>query len=139
MSDHHSSAGVSQASRAAGHEVTDADASPLVKAGIALAVTMLVGFVGMLVMFRTLVYVQPMYDKTEDAHPLSATRVTATGPRLQPDPPREKGELKTFEDNVLTTYDWVDADARVARIPIDRAIHILAASGLPGTAAGSTD
>lgn len=130
MSDHHSSVEVSQVSLAAGHEVTDADAAPLVKAGIALAVIMLVGLVGMLVMFRTLTYVQPLYDPAEAPHPLSTTRAGASGPRLQPDPPREKAALQTFENNLLTTYDWVDAD-KVARIPIDRAIDILAAAGLP--------
>ena len=54
MSDHSSPVEVDGASRAAGHEVTDADAGPLVRVGIALAVIMLVGFVGMLLMFRTL-------------------------------------------------------------------------------------
>jgi len=124
---------VDAASRAAGHEVTDADAAPLVRVGIALAVIMLVGFVGMLVMFRTLLYVQPLYDVVDDAHPLSTTRAVATGPLLQPDPPRQKAELRQYEDNLLTTYDWIDQEGRVARIPVDRAIDILAASGLPET------
>jgi len=134
LSDHSSPVEVDGASRAAGHEVTDADAGPLVRVGIALAVIMLVGFVGMLLMFRTLLYVQPIYDAAEVPHPLSATRAVATGPRLQPDPPREKEELRQYEDNLLTTYEWIDQEGRVARIPIDRAIDILAINGLPQTA-----
>mgnify|MGYP006919309633 CR=1 FL=1 len=131
MSDHSNSAGVSGASRAAGHELSDADAKPLVRVGIALAIIMLVGFVGMLLMFRTLVFAQPLYDTVQQAHPLSSSRALATGPRLQPDPPRQKAELRLYEDNLLTTYDWIDQEGKVARIPITRAIEILAASGLP--------
>lgn len=142
MSDHSTSSGVSEAARAAGHEVTDAHAGPLARAGIALAVTILVGFIGMLVMFRTLAYVQPLYDSEAEAHPLSESRSLHTGPRLQLDPPRQKVELREFEDKQLTGYDWVDEDARVARIPIDRAIEILATTGLPqkaGSGAAATD
>jgi hypothetical protein len=133
LSDHNSHIEVDGVSRAAGHEVTDADAGPLVRAGIGLAIVMLVGFVGMLVMFRTLLFVQPLYDADADkaAHALSATRAVSTGPRLQPDPPRQKAELRVYEDNLLTTYDWIDQEGRVARIPVDRAIDILATAGLP--------
>ncbi|MDA0333856.1 MAG: hypothetical protein O2782_01690 [bacterium] len=131
MSDHGNPAEVSGASRAAGHEVSDADAKPLVRVGIALAVIMLVGFLGMLLMFRTLMFAQPLYDTTQAPHPLSASRTATTGPRLQPDPPRQKAELRLYEDNLLMTYDWIDQEGKVARIPITRAIEILAASGLP--------
>lgn len=132
MADHSTDdGGVHAASAAAGHEVTDVDAGPLAKAGIALAVTVLIGFVCMLIMFRTLIYVQPLYEGTPDPHPLSATRALSTEPRLQPDPPRQKGELRRIEDHVLTTYDWVDKELGLARIPVERAIDLLANSGLP--------
>lgn len=132
MSDHSSPVGASEASRQAGHEVTDADAAPLVKVGIGIAVLVGIGFVGMLLLFRTLTYVQPLYDVADEVHPLSETRAVASGPLLQPDPPREKEQLRVYEAEKLTTYDWVDAEAKVARIPVDRAIDILAAQGLPG-------
>jgi hypothetical protein len=132
MADHESGTGhVNPASTAAGHEVTDADASPLAKVGIGIAVLMLVAFIGMLVMFRVLLHVQPMYEPSPEPHPLRDLRSTSTEPRLQPDPPREKAELRQVEDHLLTTYNWVDQEQGLARIPVDRAIELLSQAGLP--------
>jgi hypothetical protein len=144
MADHHGAADghVHAASAAAGHEVTDAPASPLAKVGIAIAVLMVVSFVGVLLLFRFLVHVQPLYDKEEPAHPLRDVRVSSTEPRLQPDPPREKAELRRIEDQLLTTYDWVDKEQGLVRIPVDRAIDLLSRRGLPektGTGAAVTE
>ncbi|HJP31749.1 MAG: hypothetical protein QF689_15175 [Candidatus Latescibacteria bacterium] len=133
MSERQAPVDMNEASRAAGHEITDADAAPLAKAGIFLAGLMLFAFVAMVIMFRTLAYVQPIYEGTEEPHPLSDTRAVVSGPRLQPDPPREKAQLRQSEDDLLTSYAWVDRENRVARIPIDRAIEVLAATGLPQT------
>ncbi len=35
------------------------------------------------------------------------------------------------EDHILSTYAWVDQKAGTVRVPIDRAIDLLAAKGLP--------
>lgn len=133
MADHHGPADghVHAASAAAGHEITDAPASPLAKVGISIAVLMLVSFVGVLLLFRVLVHVQPLYDKEPPPHPLREVRVSSTEPRLQPDPPRQKGELRQIEDHLLGTYDWVDSDLGLVRIPIDRAMDVLSRRGLP--------
>jgi hypothetical protein len=48
------------------------------------------------------------------------------GPRLQATPPRDMDELRKRDREALTTYGWVDKSAGVARIPVDRAIEILA-------------
>jgi hypothetical protein len=48
------------------------------------------------------------------------------GPRLQPAPPRDMEELRTQDREALTTYGWVDKPGGIARIPVDRAIQILA-------------
>jgi len=55
------------------------------------------------------------------------------GPRLQPVPPRDMDELRAEDHKMLTTYGWVDQAHGVARIPVDRAIAILAEKGLPAT------
>jgi hypothetical protein len=48
------------------------------------------------------------------------------GPRLQATPPRDMDELRQRDREALTTYGWVDKSGGVARIPVDRAIEILA-------------
>ena len=52
------------------------------------------------------------------------------GPRLQSAPPRDMDELRMQDRETLTTYGWVDPAAGVARIPVDRAIAIIAEKGL---------
>lgn len=52
-------------------------------------------------------------------------------PRIEVYGPRQLGNLRAHEDHVLNTYAWVDKDAGVVRIPVDRAIDLLAQKGLP--------
>ena len=47
------------------------------------------------------------------------------GPRLQIDPAAEMRALRAEEEAILTTYEWVDREAGIARIPIDRAIELM--------------
>lgn len=49
------------------------------------------------------------------------------GPRLQDDPEAELEALRADEEQVLTGYQWVDEGAGVARVPVERAMAILAA------------
>ncbi|MGB7947919.1 MAG: hypothetical protein WCH75_09580 [Candidatus Binatia bacterium] len=51
--------------------------------------------------------------------------------RLQVDAPEELRQLRAAEDAVLSSYSWVDKDAGIVKIPIDRAMEILAKKGLP--------
>jgi hypothetical protein len=62
-----------------------------------------------------------------------------------PPPPNlrtnEPGDLHTFrenEDKILSTYDWIDKDKGVVRIPIDRAKELLLERGLPTRSATET-
>ncbi len=52
---------------------------------------------------------------------------TPPGPQLQEDPEAELVALRAAEDEILTSYEWVDEANGVARIPVARAIEILAA------------
>lgn len=58
-------------------------------------------------------------------------RQTPPKPRLQSDPPQELAAFREKEDHTLTHYEWVDRSKQVVRIPIDRAIHLLAERGIP--------
>ncbi|MFQ5723503.1 MAG: hypothetical protein ACE5G6_03340 [Terriglobia bacterium] len=52
-------------------------------------------------------------------------------PRLQENPGRELETLRQAEEEQLSSYGWVDADAGVIHIPIERALELLAERGLP--------
>ena len=52
-------------------------------------------------------------------------------PRLQPNPPADLNKFRAQEEEILNSYGWVDQPAGVAHIPIQQAIDIIAARGLP--------
>ncbi len=55
-----------------------------------------------------------------------AVNVAAPAIRLSPDPVGELRRYRAAERAKLTGYAWLDRDAGIARIPIDRAIDIVA-------------
>ncbi len=68
----------------------------------------------------------------------SAARLTpspawtqANIPRLQVSPEEDLAKCRTREDAELNTYGWVNRTAGVVRIPIERAMDLLAQRGLP--------
>lgn len=52
-------------------------------------------------------------------------------PVLQIDPVADLNAYKAQQNELLNNYGWVDKDAGVARIPIERAIELTAQKGLP--------
>jgi hypothetical protein len=65
-------------------------------------------------------------------------------PRIQADPGLDLWRLRAHEDKVLGSYGWSDRQAGAVRIPIDRAMELLAQRGLPvrsgtGAEAGAPD
>lgn len=52
-------------------------------------------------------------------------------PRLETDEPREIRAFRLQEEQTLHSYGWVDQPAGVVRIPIDRAMELVAQRGLP--------
>ena len=54
-------------------------------------------------------------------------------PQLQPDPVGDLHMLRQHEDQILQGYAWVDEKAGKVRIPVARAMQLLAQRGLPNT------
>lgn len=112
-----------------GHERSDVNISALVQFGIGLAALAVLSFV--------LVWV--VYHVMEKVHGGPVVRtglgVTATAlppePRLQHAPIADLKNMLDAEDKLLHTYGWVDQQHGVVRVPIDRAIDMLAQRGLP--------
>ena len=57
---------------------------------------------------------------------------TFPAPRLQRDDVAEMHEQLVKEEQTLHSYAWVDQNAGTVRIPIDRAMELIAERGLPG-------
>lgn len=67
------------------------------------------------------------------ASPIPEARLPRPRPRgaLQADPNGDMARLRASEDAVLGSYAWVDRGAGIARIPIERAMELVAEHGLP--------
>jgi len=114
-----------------GHETTDAEIAPLVRFAVSLAATVIVSALVVIGLYKYL-------DDREQAekagrHPLAAgiVRPLPPPPRLQTYPFDDIKELRKAENKVLDHYAWVDQNAGVVQIPIERAIDVLAEKGLP--------
>ncbi len=55
-------------------------------------------------------------------------------PRLQDDNTRELKMMRANEDKVLQGYTWIDKNSGAVRIPVSRAMEVLAERGLPNVA-----
>ena len=95
------------------------------------AVTLMVS----LVVVFGVVWIFYSYLRREAAQPVAAEfPLAATSmrrlppePRLQTEPREDLRTLRDSEEQALTTYGWVDKNAGIVRIPIERAIDLLAA------------
>jgi hypothetical protein len=111
-----------------GHEMTDASISGLVKFSIGLFVLIVVVLFAMRSMFEHFSTTQQLGPP---ASPFAETQTLPPAPRLQVEPALDLKQLRQGEDEKLNSYGWVDQKAGIARIPIDRAMDLLLAKGLP--------
>jgi len=59
-------------------------------------------------------------------------------PRLEDDERTEINDFRYQQDETLASYGWVDQNGGVVRIPIDRAMQLIAQRGLPTIPQGDT-
>ena len=52
-------------------------------------------------------------------------------PRIEEHPAIELYDLHTQEDHILSTYGWIDKNAGIVRVPIDRAMELQLERGFP--------
>jgi hypothetical protein len=112
-----------------GYELSDLNPGYVGLFGLGLAVVLVIAVVvaSLLIHYRTLQHV-----RQETPIPrLAREREAPPGTRLQVDAQNELRQMRAAEDAMLNSYGWVDKDAGIARIPVDRAMEILAKKGLP--------
>lgn len=118
-----------------GYETSDASVRSLVRYGIVLAVITALSFGAMKIVVEAL---EAHAERTgHPPPPMMATGLQVPDePRLQVLPSADLERLRAEEAARLEKYAWVDRPAGVVRIPIERAIEVLAERGLPSRAAG---
>lgn len=63
--------------------------------------------------------------------PLAASRQPPPQPHLQVAPSQELQAVQQQEDALLSSYGWVDRANGIVRVPINRAMELVAERGLP--------
>jgi hypothetical protein len=116
----------------AGHEERDVTFRPVVIS--------LIGLVGLIIVGAALMWALYQYFSARPAgapaNPLARSfgRQVPPEPRLQSNPLEDLRQLRAQEDTTLNTYGWVDRKTGVVRIPVERAMELLAQRGLPSRA-----
>jgi len=112
------------------HEASDVNAWAVGKFAIALALISIVSLAGLFALFRYLIQTEggplpPVNRRFEmDA------RKRPPAPQLEETPILDLARERAAEDQLLNSYGWVDRQSGTVRIPIDRAIDLLAERGL---------
>jgi hypothetical protein len=75
----------------------------------------------------------PLVSQTEnDSRKVSKADIARfPQPRLETNERLEINDFRLKEEKTLNTYDWIDQNSGIARIPIERAMQLLAQRGLP--------
>ena len=117
------------------HETSDVNAWSIGKFAIALALVCVASMAILLALFHYFITQEgPMPQKAYSA--LSDAKV-----KLPPSPDLEVTEYldlaseRAAEDAILNSYGWIDKQKGVVRIPIAKAIDLLAQKGLPSRTA----
>lgn len=109
-----------------GHEKREADVKLVLQTLVVLAVSVALCCIivyGMFVLFKS-----TLRGRGERLNPGGPPMMTAPTPRLQVHPADELKALNGHEDEILDQYGWVDKNAGIVHIPIEKAIEEVAAT-----------
>jgi hypothetical protein len=114
----------------AGWEKRDVNIKGLFMFAFWMAVVLLVTLVGMRLTFDFYKKVEPM-GATMSPMVKTTDRMLPPSPRLQPLPHQELQDYCAAQQHDVNSYAWVDQPGGVVRIPVDRAMELILAKGLP--------
>lgn len=114
-----------------GYETRDVEPKPLIRSGLGLYIFIIASSI------LTYVVYALMVPRQNVVPPPRSPANTPPPPVLQTNAKRDIRDLRAEENRILHSYGWVDRNAGVVRIPINRAIDILAQRGLPTRSASA--
>jgi hypothetical protein len=112
-----------------GHETTDTGPKLIIYSAIGLAFGT---FIICLIVWGIFNFMKYQEGETRpQPSPLEVPSTLPPEPRLQVEGAAQIHDLRAKEDHVLSTYAWVDQKSGVVRVPIEKAMDMLAQKGLP--------
>ena len=120
-----------------GYEKRDVSVRGVAWFALGLTISLAVIGLGGVGFFRLLAHAHP----SSDAVSRIALRpnMIAPAPRLQSDPASDLAKFEATENARLNSYGWVDKNAGIIRLPIERAMDLIAQRGLPTRGPGTQD
>ncbi|HEU0208778.1 MAG TPA: hypothetical protein VFQ78_07340 [Candidatus Udaeobacter sp.] len=119
------------------HERTDADVISLSMILLFLALSGIAIFIGVTLLMNYFETHEPTTIAGRPHIQISDTR-KFRGPRLEVNIATDLARLREAERIDLSTYGWVDRNAGIVRVPIDRAMELLLKRGLPDVGSEQT-
>lgn len=111
------------------HEHRDINVRVIVGFGLALVIAAIVVHLGLYwLLWR---FERIAAERAPEISPIEVTPPMPPEPGLRVSPPADLAAMRAAEEKVLETYGWVDKERKIVRIPIDRAMELLAERGLP--------
>jgi hypothetical protein len=115
------------------HEIGDVNARALTKFGMTMTALITIFMFGLYGMFQYLKNREAEAGLPKSPSALVNAQKLPPQPRLQAYPRRDMTEFKADEQRILGQYALIDPDKGVVRIPVDRAMDLIAQRGLPAT------
>jgi uncharacterized membrane protein len=116
------------------HEHRDVNVFALGKFAIGLVIVT-VFCVGLVAgVFQYLLHREGGIPASRMESPAQDARQLPPEPRLEEAPARDLEEMRAAELKMQTSYGWLDESAGIVRLPIDRAMDLVVAQGLPARA-----
>jgi hypothetical protein len=116
-----------------GHEESTVELRPIIAFAIVLVVVTAFAFVLMQFMLDFLRVNQARKDVPLSV--LAEPQPMPPAPRLQVYPSQDLKQTRQTEGVILNNYRWIDKEAGIVGIPVERAIKVLAEKGLPARSA----
>lgn len=110
-----------------GHELRDVRFGSVYGAAAGVGILVVVSFALMWGMLQLLVWREDVMSPPASPLAASYARREPPEPRLQIDPVGDLAALRAREAARLSSYGWVDRQAGVVHIPIERAMELLVA------------
>jgi hypothetical protein len=119
----------------AAHETRDADVGSLFLIITILILSGIIILLGVWILLRSF----SIREKArEGASKVSQVTGAFPQPTLETRPALDLERIRAQESLRLNSYGWIDRNAGIAHIPIDRAMEIVLARGLPDVGGGQT-
>jgi hypothetical protein len=121
---------IPEESLALGYEVRDVNLPNLVRLSLILVGVVVIVFVLIGLLYNFLTY--NLVARSAPPPPLlGEAQGPPPEPLLQRNPALDMQQMATEQEAILNSYGWVDKEAGVVRIPIERAIELTLERGLP--------